>query len=184
MKRKEFLKRTVQMGLAAGSLVWLPNLPAAPAAGQKNEKEAQAELKKFKEEWVTTLMQNMETQLEPAKRIDLMEACGRACARRNGSFLKLAESCQEDVGKLVAKFAEFLGKEENYLQDGVVHLSYPKCYCELVADGPERLPEVYCHCSEGWIKEIFETAARKKVKVQTLQTVKRGAPSCKFLVTV
>jgi len=184
MKRKEFLKRTVRMGLAAGSLAWLPKLPGAPAAGQKNEKEAQAELKKFKEEWVTTLMQNMETQLEPAKRIDLMEACGRACARRNGSFLKLAESCQGDVGKLVAKFAEFLGKEGSTLEGNVVHLSYPKCFCELVADGPERLPEVYCHCSEGWIKEIFETAAMKKVKVQTLQTVKRGAPSCKFLITV
>jgi predicted hydrocarbon binding protein len=99
-------------------------------------------------------------------------------------MIKLAESCRGDVGKLVAKFAEFLGKEENYLRDNVVHLSYPKCLCELVADGPERLPEAYCHCSEGWVKEMFETAARKKVQVQTLQTVKRGAPSCKFLITV
>ncbi|HEX9903097.1 MAG TPA: DUF6144 family protein [Acidobacteriota bacterium] len=185
MRRKEFLKRTVRMGLAAGSLALLPDIASARPAGQgqKSEKDVQEELKKFKEAWVTTLMQNMEKQLEPKERTELMEACGRACARR-GPLIRLAESCRGDIGKLVTSLAGFLGKEGSTLEGNVVHLSYPKCFCELVADGPERLPEIYCHCSEGWIKEMFETAAQKKVQVQTLQTVKRGASSCKFLITV
>ncbi len=70
-------------------------------------------------------------------------------------------------------------------QDGrVIHLAYPKCYCEIVADGPARLPDVYCHCSAGWIKEMFETAAQRNVRVETLQTIKRGAGSCRFLITI
>jgi hypothetical protein len=186
MRRKEFLKRTVQMGLAAGSLALLPDVALARPAGQeqKPEKEVQDRLKRFKEAWVTTIMENMEKQLDPKEQIELMESCGRSCAQRSGSIIKLAESCRGDVGKLVTSLAGFLGKEGSYLEGNVVHLSFPKCYCELVADGPERLPEIYCHCSEGWIKEMFETAAQKKIQVQTLQTVKRGGPSCKFLVTV
>jgi predicted hydrocarbon binding protein len=186
MERKEFLKRSVQLGLAAGSLGLLRDMGSARPDGQeqKAEKDVQEKLKKFKEAWVISLMQNMEKQLDPKERIELMESCGRSCARRSGSLIKLAESCQGDVGKLVASLAGFLGKEGSALEGNVIHLSFPKCYCELVADGPERLPEIYCHCSEGWIKEMFETAAQKKVQVQTLQTVKRGAPSCKFLITV
>jgi len=185
MKRKEFLKRTVQMGMAAGSLALLPNaaLPRPAGQSQEQKKAAQEEFKKkFKDAWVATLMENMEKQLAPEEQVGLMEACGRACARR-GPLVKLADSCRGDVGKLVEGMAGFLGKEGCFLEGNVVHLSYPKCFCELVADGPERLPEVYCHCSEGWIKEMFETAAQKNVQVQTLQTVKRGASSCKFLIT-
>ncbi len=63
-------------------------------------------------------------------------------------------------------------------------LTYSQCNCELVADGPDRLPDMYCACSAGWIKEMFETVTGKTVQVERHQTVKTGADSCKFTVRV
>ena len=138
--------------------------------------------KKFKEAWISSLMRAMEEQLGEQARSQLMESCGRACAGRS-SVMKTARACKGDVGKLVKVLAGLLG-EGTTLSGNIVQLTYPKCYCELVADGPDRLPDVYCHCSEGWVKEIFETAAQKKVRVETLQTIKRGAGSCRFRITL
>jgi hypothetical protein len=78
--------------------------------------------------------------------------------------------------------AEKLGQENVFIEGDMIHWGYPRCFCELVAEGPARLPYVYCHCSVGWVLEVFETVAGKPVKVELLQSVKRGAPTCQFLV--
>jgi len=44
------------------------------------------------------------------------------------------------------------------------------------------LPASYCLCSVGWVLEMFEIVAQKPVRVDLVQSVKRGASSCKFLV--
>ncbi len=182
MKRKEFFKRAVQMGLGSGSLIWMNR---AGGFGQSEEKKSEQETKsleqKFKEDWIVSLMKRLDEQLDEKTMLRLMESCGRDCAQRS-SVRRLAESCKGNVEKLVKNLAGFLGKENNYIEGKVVHLSYSKCYCELVAGGPERLPDTYCHCSRGWVLEIFETASGKPVQVELLQSIKRGAPSCKFLV--
>jgi len=136
----------------------------------------------FQEAWITTLMKNLDGQFEEKTRAGLMEACGRDCARRGS--IKMAESCQGDVRQLVKSLAKILGTENCTIKDNVIHLGYDKCYCELVADGPKRLSDTYCFCSKGWILEMFETASRRPVKVEVLQTIKRGAPSCRFLIRV
>jgi predicted hydrocarbon binding protein len=179
MNRKRFIIEALQCGLAAGTAAVFPcSTGSAQTAGE----DRQIMEKKFKEAWISTLMRAMEEQLGEQVRSQLMESCGRACARRS-SVMKTAQSCEGDVGRLVKTLAGFLG-EGTTLKGNIVQLKYPKCYCELVADGPARLPDVYCHCSEGWVKEMFEAAAQKKVQVETLQTIKRGADSCRFRITI
>jgi len=151
-------------------------------AGEKPAKKPKTHEQLFKESWILALMKNMEEQLDERTRTKLMETCGRNCARRGA--ISMAESSKGNVGNLVQSLAKFLGKENCYQEGNVVHLAYQKCYCELVAEGPEKLPDTYCHCSQGWLLEIFETAAQKPVKVEILQTIKRGAPTCKFLVRI
>jgi len=184
MKRKDFLKASLEMGLASGGLMVLGGRAVrAQSAEKPQEKKSKDELQLFKEAWVTVLMTNMETQMDEASRQKLMEACGRDCARRSG-ILKVAASCQGDMSKLISSLAKALGEEGNFIEGNVVHLNYPKCYCDLVAAGPERLPATYCQCSRGWVLQVFEAAAQKPVKVEMVQTIKQGASSCKFLVTV
>jgi len=181
MDRKEFFRKSLQSSIACSGLL-LSTGHAALSEPNCQQQEAKDRSQKFKEDWLISLMRNMDGQLEKGERESLMVACGRDCARRGA--MKLAESCKGDVGKLVESLAGFLGKEGNYIEGNTVHLTYTKCYCHLVDQGPERLSETYCNCSRGWVLEMFETAAAKPVEVEVLQTIKRGAPSCKFIVKV
>jgi predicted hydrocarbon binding protein len=179
MNRKQFLHGTLQWGLAAETAALFPFTGGKPQMAQEDQRSKEL---RFRDAWVATLMQVMEKDLDEPVRSGLMESCGRSCARRS-PMMKTAQSCKGDVGKLVKALAGILG-EGSTMTGNIIQLRYPKCYCELVADGPDRLPDVYCHCSEGWVKEMFETAAQKEVQVETIQTIKRGADSCKFRITI
>ena len=138
---------------------------------------------KFKETWITSLMESLEERFDLRARTALMEDCGRACARRS-TVHPLADSCDGDVDKLVGGLARLLGKENCSREGGIVRLKYPRCFCELVNNGPERLLDTYCLCSRGWLVEMFETAAKKIVEVDVLRTIKRGDPHCEFVVRI
>jgi hypothetical protein len=181
MERKDFLK---SLGLASGCMLLFKEGGIAacrrPAAAQT---EDEAMWQRFFERWITSLMENLEEHLEPGELNGLMEDCGRDCARRSPVH-KLAESCVGEVDKLVDGLAKFVGTENCYREGDTVHLKYPKCYCELVDRGPERLPDSYCLCSRGWVVEMFGAAAGKPVGVEILKSVKRGDPHCEFSIAL
>ncbi|HUX05914.1 MAG TPA: DUF6144 family protein [Acidobacteriota bacterium] len=139
--------------------------------------------RRFFEHWIVSLMENLEANLKPEELTRLMEGCGRDCAHRS-SVHKLAESCNGDVDILLSGLATFLGKNNCFRENDTVTLKYPKCYCEMVNKGPERLPDSYCLCSRGWVVEMFETAAQKPVQVELIKSVKRGDPHCEFTVRI
>jgi hypothetical protein len=137
LKRKEFLKKTLGIGLASGSMLLLERRKTMAQSKDKNQL--------FKEAWITALMKNMDEQFDKKTRVKLMESCGRDCARRGS--ISMAESSKGDVGKLVKSLAKFLGDKNCYIDGNVIHLGYDKCYCEFVAEGPGRLSDTYCECS-------------------------------------
>ena len=138
--------------------------------------------KRSTERWIENLMGAMDAHLDQGTKAALMESCGRACARLGA--IGSAEKCQGDVDKLVTTLERWIG-EGNAQRDGdVVHVVYPRCLCHLVAKGPERLPDTYCLCSRGWLKEMFETVVNHPVEVALLESVKRGAKQCRFTVTL
>jgi predicted hydrocarbon binding protein len=136
--------------------------------------------KEFTERWVTNLVEAMEAHLDEAARTALMESCGRACAR--GGAIASAEKCTGDVDRLVSTLEKSIGKGNAERDGNAVHVVYPKCLCHLVAKGPAQLPETYCLCSRGWLKEMFETVVGSPVEVDLLESVKRGAERCRFTV--
>jgi predicted hydrocarbon binding protein len=136
--------------------------------------------REFTERWVTNLMEAMQAQLDIAARTELMESCGRACARAGA--VASAKACQGDVDKLLSTLEKWIGKGNARKDGDVVHVVYPKCFCHLVAKGPAQLPETYCLCSCGWLKEMFETVTGTPVDVRLLESVKRGADRCAFTV--
>jgi hypothetical protein len=174
MKRKEFIKTACGLGLAGSAAALGVQAQTTPAKPEKARD-------RFKEAWVKELMDGMEKIVDPETRGRLMNACGRACARRGG-MLKTAEKFKGDVAGYVAAVGPQVGKDLCRMEGETVHWGYPRCYCELVADGPERLPETYCLCSAGWVQEVFERVAGHPVRVEVVQTIKRGAPDCRFLV--
>jgi len=181
MKRKEFMRSAARACLACAGGSVLGAQTAKPPEQTEQDRKARNAEKRFKENYIRTLMENMEKHLDEKTRTNLMEDCGRACAHRGPLFAQ-AQKYKGDVRGFVQDMAKLVGKENAVLDGDTVRWSYPRCYCELVAEGPERLPGTYCFCSVGWVLEMFETVAQKPVRVELLQSVKRGASSCKFLV--
>lgn len=66
---------------------------------------------------------------------------------------------------------------------GIIVGDYNKCYCGLVNKTKQPFKDsTYCHCGVGHIKQFFESAFGKPVKVELVQSVITGAESCKFLI--
>lgn len=136
----------------------------------------------FFERWVQNLMESMDAHLDEQTRTALMESCGRACAR--GGAINSARKCQGDVDKLVTTLEKWIGQGHARREGDVVHVVYPRCLCHLVAKGPPTLPDTYCLCSRGWLKEMFEAVVDHPVEVDLLESVKRGADQYRFTVTL
>jgi hypothetical protein len=177
MDRKEFFRAslgagTLAVGAASGGADEAAE--AAPPLTPCPERAA------FARVWIKRFMDNLDAQVEAPKRVPLMEARGRSCARRGP--VNAAKACGGDVDKLVATLAGWLGKDRVQREGNLVRVSYEKCFCPMVGDVTEKISETYCHCSAGWLKEMFETAGGKPVEVEILETVKRGGTSCRFNV--
>ena len=137
---------------------------------------------KFSDQWVKNLVDSLDAHLDEATRRRVMESCGRACARRGA--IRAAETCAGDLDQWVATLKTWIGPENVLREGNVVRVTYPQCFCELVAEGPARLPDTYCYCSCGWLKETFEAVTQQPVEVTLFESVKRGGQACRFAVKV
>ena len=134
----------------------------------------------FTQRWIVNLIESMDENLDEKTRMRLLESCGRACAR--SSAIKAAEACKGDLDKLLSTLGKWVGKENVRKDNGTVYVSYSKCLCHLVAEGPARLPDTYCFCSRGWLKEMFETVVGRPVDVDLKESIKRGGKKCRFTI--
>ena len=101
---------------------------------------ARPSYKEFTHKWVENLIDSIDAHLDEETRIALMESCGRACARRGPVYA--ARECQGDLDAWLARLAKWHGGEEHVQRHGdVVRLTCTQCLCDLVKDGPERLPD-------------------------------------------
>lgn len=178
MDRKQFIHKT---GAGTGALVLLGAGQTAATTTQEAAPEAATRNQRVQQEWIKSLMENLDAQLDEPTRIKLMESCGRACARR-GAVAALAKPAKGDIDKLLDALGRHVGKENATRDSNVVHLSYPTCYCPLVAAGPPRLSNTFCHCSRGWVLEVFQAVTGKPVGVELTHSIKRGDPACRFIV--
>jgi hypothetical protein len=112
----------------------------------------------------------------------VLEQCGRQC--QSASFIKKARNIYKKSGN-VDEFIVNLSKVYKHLhkeRDGV-YLVYPKCYCSMVNKIPAgKLSAVYCNCSRGWAKALFEGALKKPVEVKLLKSIKNGDKECRFKI--
>lgn len=183
MKRQDFIKSAAGACLACAGSSFRSGQEIPSSADKAGlERQAREGEEKFKQKYVTTLMENLEKRVDEPTRVRLMNDCGRACARRGGLF-KAAEGNRGDLKTFLTRMNESLGTDSaRLLDEKTVRWSYPRCFCELVAAGPLRLPAVYCQCSVGWVLEMFETVLGRPVKVRLVQSIRTGGSSCVFQV--
>jgi len=89
----------------------------------------------------------------------------------------------ENGGEFIASF----GKVYKHLhrEGDSVYIVYLKCYCSMVSRIPAgKLSAVYCNCSRGWAKALFEGALKKPVEVTLMKSIKRGDKECRFKIVL
>jgi hypothetical protein len=134
----------------------------------------------FIQQRVVNLIANLDHYTDETTGINVMEACGRACARSGP--ITVAQQAQGDLAALLTTLRSWLGETNVTQDDHSVTVIYPRCLCEMARDIVD-LPMTYCYCSQGWLKEMFETVVAHPVAVTIHETVKRGGPICRFTVT-
>jgi len=176
MERKHFLKASLGLGafcgvgplLGAEEKAVAP--PPNPCAGALD----------YAAHWVKDLMDQADVQLTEPQRKALLEARGRSCAKSGA--VRRAEAFKGKLDEFVADLASHMGKDAVQRDGDVIKVSYPRCFCPLVAELKEPLSASYCFCSAGWLKAVYETVSGKPVTVEILETVKRGGKLCRFNV--
>jgi hypothetical protein len=174
MDRKQFLKASLCLGAFSGAPSLAQEKPAAP------EKDPCADAVGYARHWVKDLIDQADAQLPEPQRRALLEARGRSCAK--GGATRWAEPFRGQLDEFVADVRAHIGRDAASREGNVVTVTYPRCFCPLVADFQEPLSASYCFCSAGWLKEVYETVSGKPVSVEILETVKRGGQRCRFEV--
>ncbi len=189
MDRKEFLR----VGACACAAMILCGNSAAhqdPPQPEDEDKDTETEevkrRRKFVGDWAEHLTLVLDETVDEKTRARIMEGCGRGCAERG--YKEAAMQHAGDLDGLLAEMkAQWAEHADFDAQTGVVQLSARPagaCFCPLV-EGRKQMPSrTFCLCSQGWMKEIFESVTKKKATVVLEKTILTGADRCAFKITL
>ncbi len=198
MDRKEFVGKLVQIGVAAiaAPMCCAEALAQAPLPPLNCSMDPVTDADKqghgcdyafpYAQRWLKRFMDVFDEELDQATRNRIMERNGQRCFIAAYGSRKQTDPAFLD---------EFLKKRGIRREGNDIYFDYvqnPKgmkvasgwCLCAFVAKGPDGLSGTYCQCSVGYVREMFSQIAGKPVKVELLESLKRGGKSCRFKITV
>jgi predicted hydrocarbon binding protein len=136
--------------------------------------------------WTNNLVNTLETELDKSVSEKIIENCGRICAKECGATKEVEEIIKSlgntaSVDSIIEKMNNAGIAGGKLRKDGNVIVGiYEQCYC------PSRKhikSNLYCKCTQGWVKEVFEMVFDKKVDVVLEKSIAWGDEICKFIVT-
>jgi len=200
MNRKEFLRRSTQLGACCGAAL----LPGANLFAQEQQppaapKPARASCDKRVtqgQDVIKRIVAQLDAKLDPSKAREIMETCGQIC--HDGAHSKAAEPpSPERVKGFLGWITKSFGPEAvRYEGDETViafkYVQNPQglkvadgyCLCPIMEDAPKGVSRTYCYCSVGYVRQIFQNNLGKPVNVELTDSVLWGGKSCDFSVRV
>ena len=134
--------------------------------------------------WIKKVVEGIDAHTDAETCARILEACGRQCTPQ--SLVKKARRIFEDskdIGEFLARFSDVF--EAIQIEDDTVYVVYPQCYCEQIKGIPiDQIPNAYCNCSVGWVKELFEGALGRPIQVERVKSVVAGDEECRFKVNL
>lgn len=190
MERKEFLSKSICACIGAGTIMSPVTNSGCPIAIDKSENEGTPcdEKHKFAQKYVKRLMDIFNNKLDENTRVDLVQTMGETCAR--GAY-----GDKEQASDKVSVF-EFANRLKARIANNVIYWEYSGspwtglkiadgwCLCYLTEKGPEGLSGLWCECSVGYVRYMFERYTTSKVQVELLESLKRGGKGCKFKISI
>jgi hypothetical protein len=183
MDRKTFLSRSVDgfLGCCA-AMAWcaepIEASQAAPTPAAVSDGE-----KQFIQNWLADLMEALDRETDESVKIRLLAACGRACFERHEFKRNWAIQGRGDVDRLIGALkANF----EVWREGDRVHIRYGEvskgCYCPAAKYRPAKSNDIHCYCTRATHQAVWETALGRPIRVDIVDTVRRGGKTCHFLV--
>ena len=179
MDRKEFLK----LGCCAFAFMTSQAVaPVAHAEGPTNDQRLT-----FIQNWVTDLMDTLDHEPDEQTKIRIMTGCGRGCFHRFAWKGEIAKKGKGSVDKLVEALKQNFEVWREGEHGQLVHIRYGEknaygCYCPAANYRPGNKHDIHCYCTRAMHASIWEAALGHTVPIDILQTVRRGDPTCHFLV--
>jgi effector-binding domain-containing protein len=56
------------------------------------------------------------------------------------------------------------------------------CFCPLIRDCLDETPKIFCNCSAGWPKQIWEGILERPLKIEIVQSLTKGDDTCEFAI--
>lgn len=166
-----------------------PPAPPVPAGPPLSTAELRVD---FAERWAKRFFDVFDAHLDEATRTKIMMANGRACHENS---LRGQTIQPISVDDFIARVRARIGDDAIRREGDTVYFHYVQnprglkvadgyCLCPLVETGPAGLSGTYCLCSVGYVQHMFEVFTGHPVKVELLESLKRGGKGCKFKITL
>lgn len=127
--------------------------------------------------WVNSTMKRLESKFDKVtiKKIRMNCQCGYGMDKKIELVKELMElsSSLEEFGNLQkAKDAGL------FYENGNLYLQFNFCPCPMLADVDRLDSDVWCQCTTGYSKVLFEKAFQCRVDVELLKSIKMGDERC------
>ena len=176
MNRQEFSKSLLKAGLCTCAWMMFPSSGSgASSAPLHREPGSTSEDVDFIANWLNDLMDTMESTLDRETQVKLIEGCGRGCFNRHQFKKDIAEEGKGDLTNLMKAYDRNF---ETWKEETGVHIRYRKVskqsYCPVANRRPVRENDIFCECTRSTHQAVLETALAKPVKVEILESLRRG----------
>lgn len=137
--------------------------------------------KRHKAQWFIDLLRKTEGNADERALAKALAEDGQCCIGLGN--IRQAKDAAEGT-KTTEEFLDNFEKVFPILQrDGdKVYIVFHECFCGVMKGFKGEVPESYCYCSVGWVKEMFEQALERPVEVKLESAVLRGDPECRLRV--
>jgi len=130
-----------------------------------------------------TLLGLMENEMDPEKRVKMFEELGRTCsAEYKETYMKFENNVQGFLDEIKGKWVKDVNYDKEKQTIELIGTKSDDCFCPLATKS--ITPELFCECSKGWQKGVFEGISGKKAEVSVLESVLRGGDRCSFKIVM
>jgi hypothetical protein len=184
MDRKAFTQKLALLGVCPFVITQLTgNEIKANDLSQDEDLKQVQQKKQFIENWLSDLLESMEQQLDRDTQEKIVGKCGVGCYNRHSFKQDIATTSQGDLEKLIENYSRNF---EVWKDGATVHIRYgavsSQCYCPAANYRTPKPNDIHCECTRNTHKTIFETALGKPVRVDIVESLRRGGQTCHFIV--
>ena len=178
MQRNVFIQYLVSLGACP---LMLANANAHATEAEFNNANPTAE-PTFIENWLSDLLNTMDKTLDRETQEKLLAGCGRGCFDRHQFKQDIAAKGKGNMDDLLKAYREVF---EAWIEDDKFHIRFgetsSRCYCPVVQNIKPKPNDIHCECTRATQQAILETALNKPVKVEIVETLRRGGKTCHFV---